>query len=198
MALYHTANSCNCAAAKQNSTVQLLCSSGLTSVSCLAISGNSCKFHRKLPLGDNLTTITCQDVTFAPHPSLMSAGLSGSPPLQNTATNTGRIRLRQDATIRNALLSNLSSIYSGSSLVLIRFRGFFSSPLACVLHCSLMANLPECLSSASLGSMCYITVFFQLTRLLYKEMSYESPPTLHHHGCVAELFASGFCPTRHG
>lgn len=82
MAVYHTANSCNCAAAKQNSTVQLLCSSGLTSVSCLAISGNSCKFHRKLPLGDNLTTITCQDVTFAPHPSLMSAGLSGSPPLQ--------------------------------------------------------------------------------------------------------------------
>lgn len=79
---------------------------------------------------------------------------------KNTAANTGHIRLRHDASIRNALSSHPSAIYCESGLVLIRFKGFFSPLLACLLRCSLIANLFECLFSAMLGSMCYITASF--------------------------------------
>lgn len=61
----------------------------------------------------------------------------------------------------------------------------FPPMLAGVLRCSLIANLLECLSSASLGSMCYITTSLFLptdAHLLHKEMSCKARLTLHHHG----------------
>ncbi len=79
---------------------------------------------------------------------------------KNTAANTGNVRLRRDASIRNALSSHPSSIYYGSGLILIRFKGFFSPTLACLLLYCLIANLFECLFSAMLGFMCYITASF--------------------------------------
>lgn len=81
---------------------------------------------------------------------------------KNTTANTRHIRLRRNASIRNALSSHPSPIYYESSLVLIRFKGSLSPLLVCLLHCSLIANLFECLFSATLTSMCYITVSFLL------------------------------------
>lgn len=121
--------------------------------------------------------------------------LDPPPPLQiskNTAANTRHVLLRCDASIRNALSSHPSSIYYESGLVLIRFKGFFSPQLLCLLRCGLIAYLFECLFYATLGSMCYITasLFPSGLYLFYKEMSCESLLQL----CIITVVSLNYFP----